>query len=1037
MSLTEFALNRRTVTGTLIVVLIFAGIAAYQDAPRQMDPGFIIRTAMISTYFPGASPARVEQLITDPIEKAVQEIPQLDFVNSESRTGVSVIYVNIREEFKKMRPIWDDLRRKVDAVKPDLPEGVEGPIVNDEFGDVYPIMFSMTGDGFSYMELKEIADDIRDELLRVKSVAKVDILGSQEERLFVEYNNAVLSKLGMTPKFLRDSLQQQNIIQPGGEIDIEEESIALEPSGNFASVEELRRSVIRLPMTDELVYLEDIVDIYRGYVDPPEGLVRIDGHPGLTLAVSMAEGGNLIQLGDRLEDFFEYIQEQYPHGVDFYKTYFQPTIVEKKVDDFVESVLQAVVIVLAVMLLSLGLRTGFVVATLVPATMIIAIWVMSLFEIQLDQMSLAALIIALGLLVDNAIVISESIMVRMADGEDGRTAALNATKELRAPLLIASLTTAAAFLPIRLAESAVGEYTGVLFSVVTITLLVSWVLALTMIPLLCVRFLRPKKLEEPFDSRFYRLYRRAILAILRRPVLSIVVAVLGFYGGIQLFALVPQLFFPQQATNFFVAELTFPPGTSIRTTEAMIVDMEEYIRTDLKAEGDEEGITHWASFISTTPPRFTLTYNPDAPRPRYSETMIHTTSAEVVPELMEKLDHYMTERHPDVRPHIRPLGNGPPVRKPIEVRISGKEVDKVFEIADTVKQWLNERDDTRDVGDDWGPKVKKLLIEVSGDRARRAGISNEDVATSLQTFLSGYETTRYREDDKTIPVVLRSVAEGRRNIDRLATLSVFAQDGSSVPLTQVASGELEWESSEILRRDLYPTVTVDADTISGVTAFDVIADLGPWLDEQQARWGIGYRYEFGGEVEGSGDANASIADKMPIAGMVILMLLVWQFNSLRKPAIVLATILFALVGVAIGLLTVHYLGLPGGYFGFMTLLGIVSLAGIVINNGIVLIDRIDIERTENGLSAPHAVIQAAQQRFRPIILTTATTIASLIPLYVGGEEMFQPMAIAIMFGLAFSTLLTLGFVPLMYSLFYRVGFKDFVYPGDEGLATAS
>ena len=1028
MSLTEFALKRRTVMGTLIVVAVFAGIGAYGDAPRQMDPGFIIRTAMITTQFPGASPKRVEQLITDPIEKAVQEIPELDFVTSESRTGVSVIYVNIREEFTEMRPIWDNLRRKVDDVAPDLPEGIIGPLVDDEFGDVYPIMFSMVGDGFSYMELKDIADDLRDELLRIKSVAKVEILGAQDERLFVEYNNAVLSELGMTPRFLEDSLEERNIIQPGGEIDVQTESIALEPSGNFASVDELKRTVLRLPGSEELVYLEDIVDIYRGYVDPPEGLVRLDGRPGLTLAISMSEGGNLIALGERLDRFFQDIQEQYPHGVEFYRTYFQPTLVERKVNDFVESVVQAVIIVLLVMLLTLGLRTGLVVATLVPTTMIIAVFGMSIFGIQLDQMSLAALIIALGLLVDNAIVISESIMVRMAAGEKGVDAAIAATKELRVPLLIASLTTAAAFLPIRLAESAVGEYTGVLFSVVTLTLLISWVLALTMIPLLCVRFLRPKPVEAPFDSRFYRFYRAGIMSVLRHPVVSITVAVIGFFAGIQLYRFVPQLFFPQQATNFFVAELTFPPGTSIDTTEAMIADMDSYIESDLVANESRDGITHWASFIAATPPRFTLTYNPNAPRPRFSETMVHTTSPEIVPKMMQELEHYVTERYPDVRPHVRPLGNGPPVSKPIEIRISGKNEDKVFQIADSVKQMLNARDDTRNVGDDWGPKVKKLLIRVSEDRAHRAGITNEDVATSLQTFLSGYETTNYREDDKTIPVVLRSVAEGRRNIDRLASLSVFAEDGTSVPLTQVAGGELEWESSEILRRDLYPTVTVDSDTAPGVTPFEVIADIEPWLEEQKKTWGIGYRYEFGGEVEGSGDANASIAAKLPIAGMVILILLVWQFNSLRKPAIVLATILFALVGVAIGLVLVDTFGMPGGYFGFMTLLGIVSLAGIVINNGIVLIDRIDIERTENGLSPPHAVIQAAQQRFRPIMLTTATTVSSLLPLYFGGEEMWQPLAIAIMSGLLFSTLLTLGFVPLMYSLFYRVSFKGFVYP---------
>ena len=416
--------------------------------------------------------------------------------------------------------------------------------------------------------------------------------------------------------------------------------------------------------------------------------------------------------------------------------------------------MQAVAIVLIVMLLTLGLRTGLVVATLVPVTMIIAMWAMSVFEIQLDQMSLAALIIALGLLVDNAIVISESIMVRMAAGESGISAAMGATNELRVPLLIASLTTAAAFLPIRLAESAVGEYTGVLFSVVTLTLLISWVLALTMIPLLCVRFLKPKPIEEPFDSRFYRFYRRTILAILRHPILSITVAVVGFVAGMQLYKFVPQMFFPTQATNFFVAEFTFPPGTSIRTTEDMIKDMDSFIERGAHRDRRPPGVTHWASFISTTPPRFTLGYNPNAPRPRFSETMLSARpTRRSCPSIMKRLEHYVTERYPDIRPYVRPLGNGPPVAKPIEVRISGKDIDRTFEIADTVKQWLNDRDDTRNVGDNWGPRVKKMVIEVSEDRARRAGITNEDVATSLQTFLSGYETTQYREDDKTIPVV--------------------------------------------------------------------------------------------------------------------------------------------------------------------------------------------------------------------------------------------------------------------------------------------
>ena len=1027
MDLTSFALERRTVAGTLIVLLIFAGLSAYLSSPRQMDPGFVVRTAFIQTQFPGASPERVEQLITDPIEKAVQEIPELDFVSSESSTGLSVVYVNIREEFKVMRPIWDKLRRKIDGIRGDLPEGIQGPNINDEFGDVYPIMYSLTSDGFSYMELKETADEIRDELLRIKGVAKVEIIGAQEERLFVEYNNAALAQVGLSPVALQQTLAARNIIQPGGEIDVANETIALEPSGNFGSVAELGRTMVRSPKNGELIYLEDITKIYRGYIDPPEGMVRVEGTPGLTLAISMAEGNNLIELGEHVDALFVTLPAIYPIGLDFFRTYYQPTAVEAKVADFASNVFQAVLIVLVVMLLTLGLRTGLVVAALIPATMMITFFFMGLFEIQIDQMSLASLIIALGLLVDNAIVVSESIMVRMAAGEKPVKAALAATSELKVPLLIASLTTCAAFLPIRLAESAVGEYTGVLFSVVSITLLCSWGLALTMIPLLCINFLKPKAEDQTFDSKFYKGYRSLILGVLRNRWLSIGLATAGFFLGIQLYRFVPQIFFPDQGTDFFLAGFSLPQGTSIETTQKMTADIDNFIATELRSSTNDEGestdgIDTWTTYIGVTPPRFTLGYNPGAAKPGFSDYLIRANNANAVPELMRKLEAYAVERYPDVQPDIRLLGNGPPVTKPIEVRLSGKDTERLFEVVDDVKQWLAERKGTRFIEDDWGPRVKKFLIDIDENRARRANLSNQDVAISLQTFLSGFETTRYREDDKTIPVLLRSEAQGRRNIDRLDSLDVFGQTAeTSVPLDQVADVELQWEISEIKRRGRSRTVTISSELVEGLTAAEVNAEFVPWLEEQQKEWGVGYRYELGGEKEGSEKANQSIADKLPIAGLFIVMLLVWQFNSIKKPLIVLTTILLALVGVAIGLIVMR------SYFGFMTLLGIVSLAGIVINNGIVLIDRIDLEREENGLSPAHAIIQAAQQRFRPILLTTATTVASLIPLYASGEAMWQPMAVAIMFGLVFATILTLGFVPLMYSILFKVDFSDYHY----------
>ncbi len=1019
MSLTAQAIRRNRVTGVFIVVLAAAGVAAYGDMPRQMDPGFIVRTAQIVTNFPGASPERVEQLVTERIEKVVQEIPELDNVVSQSRTGVSIVNVNVREEFKEMRPIWDNLRRKVDRIRGELPEGTIGPTVNDEFGDVYGIIYTMTSDGFSYAEMKDVGDEIRDELLRVADVAKVEILGVQPEHVFVEYNNARLAQLGLSPTALQQILEARNIILPGGDIDVEGESIALEPSGNFVSVSELGRTLIPIPGGSDVAYLEDIATITRGYEDPPGSIVRSSGAPALSFAIAMSEGGNLIELGDRVAQFFEALPGQYPHGLDFERTFFEPQTVSDRVDDFVSNVAQAVAIVLGVMLLSLGLRTGLVVAALIPTAMVITLLVMSIAGISIDQMSLAALIIALGLLVDNAIVVSESIMVRMAAGERAFDAAVSSARELQLPLLISSLTTAAAFLPIFLAESAVGEYTGVLFVVVSITLLVSWLLALTMTPLLCTAFIRPTKDKESFDTPLYRAYRAALTFVLRRRAMSLAVVVVVFLGAMQLFRFVPQIFFPPQDRGLFLAEFSLAPGTSIDRTERMAERIDAFIRKELRVGPKKtEGIEVWTDYIGATPPRFVLGYGPEPPKPSRLEMVVNATSIDVCPRLMKRLDQFAVENFPDVKTHIRYLTNGPPVDKPVQIRLSGKDPERLFEIVEQVKTKLRNTSGARNIGDDWETRVKKLVVSIDEERARRAGVTNLDVAVSLQTFLSGLETTQYREGDKVIPIMLRSVAADRRDIDRVETLNVFSQrTGESVPLRQVADVKPAWQPAEILRRDRYRTVTVESDVDADHTAADVIRVIQPWLEAQRAEWGIGYRYELGGEVESSGEANASIGEKMPIAGLIIVLLLVWQFNSLRKPILVLATIPLALIGVVVGLLVMR------SYFGFMTLLGVVSLAGIVINNAIVLIDRIQIELDEFGRSPQAAILEAAQRRLRPILLTTATTVASLIPLYLGGGPMWEPMAVAIMFGLVFSTALTLGVVPLLYAILFRVPFR--------------
>lgn len=1022
MNITRIAIENNRTTWVLLLVILLAGFSAYLNMPRDYDPGFIIRTAQVVTHFPGASPERVEQLVTDQLEKAVQEMPELDSVVSESRTGVSIVKVNIKESYTEMRPIWDNLRRKIDSAAPSLPDGVRGPFVNDEFGDVFGVVLALTGEGFNYAELKSVADEVRDALLRIPEAAKVDIFGEQEERIFVEYNNARLAELDISPYQLTQTLSARNIVVPGGYITLAPERIALEPSGNFDSVEEIRRTIIQLPGRSDALYLEDIAKVYRGYIDPPKGKVRASGVAGLTLAISMREGGNIIALGEAVNTVLTRLQANYPIGLEFDTISFSPVEVENKVNSFIGNLVQAIAVVAAVMLLSLGLRMGFIVAALIPCSMIMAILVMSLFNIGLDQISLAALIIALGMLVDNGIVMSENIMVQMEKGKTSFEAAIDSAAELRIPLLTSSLTTAAAFLPIYLAESNTGEYTAPLFKVVTITLLCSWVLALTVIPMLCVYFLRVKKQQsDAFSSPVYTAYRGVLKTLLQHRLLTVAMTTALFFGAIAGLKYVPSIFFPPSDRAYFKVELELPIGTSIERTDSVVRNMERFIGRELKTQNGS-GVTSWVSYIGNGGPRFLLTHSPRPTSPHYALMIINTTDYQVIDELMPRLDRYALENFPDLLLKLKRFENGAPIENPVEIRLSGKESDRLFEQVAALKQHLAILPGVKSLSDDWGRRTKKLVVDINQEQARRAGVTSQDIAISLQTGLSGLELTQYREGDQIIPVVMRSVAADREDIGKLETLAVYSQlSGQSVSLKQVADVHMVWEPARIMRRDRSKTVTVGVQLEAGITAMSIFNSLLPWLDEQQAQWPPGYRYEAGGEMESSQKANQSIAEKLPIAAFIIVILLVAQFNSIRKPLIILVTIPLGVIGVIIGLLGFN------SYFGFMTLLGIISLAGIVINNAIVLLERIKLEIEVNKLIPQQAIIEAAQRRMRPILLTTATTVLGLIPLYLGGGEMWEPMAVAIMAGLVFSTLLTLGIVPVLYALLYGISYKDFRY----------
>jgi len=1025
MNITRAAIKNNRVTILALLVLLLSGLAAYRNLPRAEDPGFTIRTALVTTYFPGASPERVEQLVTDKLERAIQEMPELDYIGSRSRTGLTRISVNIKESYTDMRPIWDALRRKVERVSTELPDGVIGPFVDDEFGDVYPIMLTVTGDGLSYAELKEVADEVRDQLLRIADVAKVDVYGAQDERVFVEYNNARLAEVGLSPVQLQSILASQNIITPGGSVFTGEEEIPLEPAGSFDSVEDLKRTIIQVPGRTDVIYLEDLAHVYRGYVDPPSAKMHSSGVRSLGLAISMREGGNVVTMGEEVRAAADRFETSYPWGVEFDFVLFQPDAVNDQVNNFVVNLLQAMAVVLVVMVLSLGVRTGLVVATLIPMTMVTTLLLMSVFGIGLDQISIAALIIALGMLVDNAIVISESTMVEMEAGKSSLQAAVHSANEHRIPLLTASLTTAAAFLPIYLAESALGEFCSSLFKVVTIALLSSCALSLTMMPLLCMLFLRVKKQEsESFDTPFYRRYRDLLIGMVRRPLATISVVLVVFLLTLGGLSFVPKIFMPKADNPRMLGEVDLPLGTSIDRTEEVTAELERYIADELTVDGDRrEGILSWSTYIgSQGGPRYRLAYNPTLAGSEHVSFIITATSRAFVDEAIPRLEEFCWERFPSASSTWTPESMGPAGETTVEVRLFGSDAATLFDIVDDVKAEMRGIPGTRNIQDDWGPRTKKLRVEVNQARARRAGVTSQDVAVSLQTGLSGITITEYRERDEVIPVTLRSVAGDRRDIGKLESLNVFSQlTGRSVPLRQVADIEVVWEASRILRRDRQKAVTVKSYLDPGVSVEAVNEPLASWLETHSGDWPFGYRYEIGGEQEKSDEANASLMAKVPIAGFIILLLLVTQFNSVRRTFIVLFTIPLALIGVTVGLLVMR------SSFGFMTLLGIVSLAGIVVNDAIVLLDRIRIEREDNDLTPERAVIESAQRRLRPILLTSATTIGGLLPLLLFGGPMWESMAIAIMFGLLFATGLTLGVIPVMYTLFFRLNFKDFRY----------
>ena len=1013
MNITSFALKNDKVTIVFSLLLFIYGIISFLDLPRAKDPGFIIRTATVVTYFPGASAKRVEQLVTDKLEKQIQEMSEIDFIKSTSKSGVSIIFVNILEKHKNMRPIWDALRRKVEDGARQLPNGTSKPIVNDEFGDVYGSMISISANGLSPKELEDIANDTKDVFLRLDDVAKIEILGIQPQVVYVEFDNSKMARLNLSASYLKNILESKNIVLSGGNIKVDTNRLSIEPSGNYENKEQIGNTIIPLN-TGEKIYLKDIANIKYEYKNPSSFIVQKDGKESLIVSISMKKDGDIIKLGEQIDTLMSQVAQKLPLGVKLDRIFNEPKIVDKIVGNFVINLLQAMALVVIVMLFSLGLRTGLIVAVLIPMSILTSFIVMSVFDIWLDQVSLAALIISLGLLVDSAIVMSESIMVLMQRGKNVVEASIQSANELKIPLLTSALTTSAAFLPIFLAKSSTGEYTNSIFKVVTITLLCSWILALTLTPVLSKYFMKKDLQQEHKETIFQSFYRAFLNFVLGNKAIVIIMVILIFAGSLKLLEYVPKKFFPPSSVATFTVEINLPVGTAIETTKDNVSKIENFIKEKYMSQGQNNEVLNFVSFIGESAPRFWLSYEQELASAEYSTILVNTKDNSNITNIRKDIETFAKANFPDMQINAKTLAMGPPVKKPREIRISGKDTYELLELSTKVKQDLAKIEGVKNIVDDWGIRNKKLSIQIDEAKALKEGITNLDIALSLQSSLSGFEVTTFRKDDKLIPIILRSNENTKDDINRLETINVYSQSsGKNISLSQVASVQVVYEESKIIRRDRLKTVTVGSDIKEDANALEIFASIKPWLDEYSKDFELGYYYEFGGEFEVSGKANDSIVVNLPIAFMAILLMMVAQFNSVRKPLIILTAIPLGIIGVSFGLF------ITNSYFGFMTLLGIISLSGIVINNAIVLLERIKTEE-QNGFNSYDAIIEASLSRLRPIVLTTLTTVLGLVPLWYSGGVMWEPMAISIIFGLMISTMFTLGFVPVLYALFFKV-----------------
>jgi len=996
----------------LIIVFSVAGLMSYLSLGRAEDPSFAIKTMVITAAWPGATAEEMQDQVADKLEKRLQELELFDYVRTYTRPGVTVIQVQLKDmaRAKEVDEAWYQVRKKLNDARPTLPQGVQGPFFNDEYGDVYSAIYMLSGPDVSLAKLKDYAETVRQRLLRTEGVAKVDIVGVRAQRIFIEFSHRKLATLGITPQTIFDSVARQNAVTPAGTIETSADRIDVRVTGAFKG--EAAIAEVPIEAGGATFRLGDIATIKRGYEDPPSSIVRHNGNEAVGVVVAMAKGANVLELGQRLKSAVADLRRQIPTGVEIDQITDQPHVVEESVNEFLRSFVEALAIVLVVSFVSLGWRSGLVVATSVPLVLAVVLVVMNVAGLNLDRITLGSLIIALGLLVDDAIIAVEMMVVKMEQGWSRFRAAAFAWDSTAFPMLTGTLVTTAGFLPVGLARSTAGEYAGNIFWIVGLALIVSWVVAVFFSPYIGVKLLPDyakhgagHAAHDIYDTRLYRTLRRLVgwSVRFRWPVIAFTLA--AFAAAIGAFTQVQQQFFPTSSRPELFIEIRMPEGTSIGVTEAAARKAEALIKGDPDLE-------YYTTYIGEGSPRFFLALNPVLPNENFALIVMMTKGAEARERLKARLEARIAENViPEARLRVDRLNFGPPVGFPVQFRVTGPDGASVRAVADKVRTAMRANPDTRDVQFDWNEQKKSLRLEVDQDRARVLGLTPQDIAQTLGTLLSGYTVTEYKEGIELVPVVARAVPEERLGLGAFEDLTIPTRSGAAVPISQVARVHYDFEEPILWRRNRDVVLTVRADIAPGKQAPDVTAAIQPSIDAIAATLPPSMRIEVGGAVEESAKANAALFKIFPFMFLAMLTILMVQLNSFSTLFLVFSTAPLGLIGASFSLLAFD------APFGFNALLGLIALAGMIMRNTVILVDQIDAD-VAAGLSRWEAIIESTVRRARPLVLTALAAILAMIPL--SRSVFWGPMAITMMGGLLVATILTLLFLPALYAAWFRV-----------------